>query len=97
MPGLVRAPNFDGPGIEVEIYALSPADFGSFVAEIPAPMGIGTVELSGGTSVKGFLCESFALEGAEDITRFGGWRQWRESKSHGCAPGRPPFGGEGGS
>jgi allophanate hydrolase len=79
-PGLVRAPGFRGPGIEVEVYALSPADFGSFVAGIPAPMGIGTVELSDGSEVKGFLCETCALEGADDITRFGGWRQWREAR-----------------
>ena len=79
-PGLVRAPGFAGPGIEVEVYALSPAGFGTFVAAVPAPMGIGTVELSDGTSVKGFLCEPFALAGAEDITAFGGWRQWQDSK-----------------
>ncbi len=78
-PGLVRQPGFSGPGIEVEIYALSPADFGSFVAEIPAPMGIGTVELADGNSVKGFLCEAYSLEGAEDITNFGGWQAWRNS------------------
>lgn len=76
-PGLVRTPGFSGPGIQVEVYALSPAAFGTFVAEIPAPMGIGTVELADGTSVKGFLCETFSLEGAEDITAFGGWRAWR--------------------
>lgn len=77
-PGLVRAPGFAGPGIEVEVYALSPHDFGTFVAEVPAPMGIGTVELADGSSVKGFLCETFALEGAEDITAFGGWRAWQK-------------------
>jgi allophanate hydrolase len=75
-PGLVRAPGFAGPGIEVEVYALSPAAFGSFVAEVPAPMCIGTVELADGSRVKGFLCEGFSLEGAADITAFQGWRQW---------------------
>jgi allophanate hydrolase len=78
-PGLVRTPEFAGPGIEVEVYALSPAAFGTFVAEIPAPMGIGMVELADGSIVKGFLCETFALEGAADITVFGGWRAWRNS------------------
>jgi allophanate hydrolase len=78
-PGLVRVPGFDGIGIEVEVYALSPADFGTFVAEIPAPMGIGQVELADGSNVKGFLCEAYSLEGALDITSFGGWRVWRAS------------------
>jgi allophanate hydrolase len=80
-PGLVRVPGFAGPGIEVEVYALSPEAFGTFVAEIPAPMGIGMVELADGTVVKGFLCETFALEGAEDITSCGGWRAWRDSQT----------------
>ena len=79
-PGLVRAPGFSGLGIEVEVYALSPREFGTFVAEVPAPMGIGTVELADGSSAKGFLCETFALEGAEDITAFGGWRAWQNRR-----------------
>ncbi len=73
-PGLRRAPGFDGEGIELEVWELSARAFGSFVAEVPAPMGIGNVELEDGTVVKGFLCEAFALEGAEEITSFGGWR-----------------------
>lgn len=75
-PGLVRTPGFAGPGIEVEVYALSPAAFGSFVAEVPPPMGICDVHLAAGGNVKGFLCEAHALEGALDITDFGGWRAW---------------------
>jgi allophanate hydrolase len=74
-PGLV----YDGVGaggIEVEIWALDRAGFGGFVAEIPAPLGIGTLTLADGGRVQGFLCEAHAIEGAEDITRFGGWRRW---------------------
>ncbi len=50
--------------------------FGSFVALIPPPLGIGTVTLADGRKVKGFLCEAHATRGAEDITAFGGWRAW---------------------
>ncbi len=50
--------------------------FGSFVALIPAPLGIGTLKLEDGRSVKGFLAESYATEGALDISSFGGWRAW---------------------
>ncbi len=74
-PGLV----FDGSGpggIEVEIWEMDDAAFGSFVALIPPPLGIGTLVLDDGRQVKGFLCESHALRGAEDITQFGGWRAW---------------------
>ena len=53
-----------------------PADFGSFMRSIPAPLGIGTVELEDGECVTGFLCEAYALEHAEDITRCGSWREY---------------------
>lgn len=74
-PGLVRDPAGAG-GIEVEVWELAEAAFGSFVAEVPPPMAIGTVTLEDGGTVKGFLCEPIALMGAEDITGFGGWRRW---------------------
>lgn len=75
-PGLVRAPGFEGPGIDVEVWAMPTSQFGSFVAEIPAPLGIGSVELADGSAVKGFICEPFAVEQASEITQFGGWRPY---------------------
>ena len=73
-PGLVRSPGFDGPGIEVEVWAMPTPNFGSFVTEIPAPLGIGSVDLADGSAVKGFVCEPYAVETATEITQFGGWR-----------------------
>jgi allophanate hydrolase len=75
-PGLVRAPGFTGAGIALEIWRLSPAAFGRFVAALPQPMAIGRVHLADGSSVAGFLCEPCAVEGAVDITAFGGWRAY---------------------
>jgi allophanate hydrolase len=75
-PGLVRDPSGAGL-IEIEIYRLTQAGFGSFVAEVPPPLAIGTLALEDGTAVKGFVCEPAALLDAQDITRFGGWRAWR--------------------
>ncbi len=75
-PGLVRSPGFDGPGIEVEVWAMPTQHFGSFVAAIPAPLGIGSVELADGSPVSGFVCEPFAVETAVEITSFGGWRAY---------------------
>ena len=71
-PGLLRIA--DGACIEVELWAVPSAAFGEFVAEIPAPMGIGNVTLADGREVKGFICEPYGLDGARDITEFGGWR-----------------------
>jgi allophanate hydrolase len=73
-PGLVRAPGFNGPGIEIELWSLTPQNFGRFVAAIPPPMGIGKITLASGDVVPGFLCEAFALEGGQDITALGSWR-----------------------
>jgi allophanate hydrolase len=78
-PGLVRASEPAGAGIELEIWALTLAAFGSFTANVPAPMAIGTVSLADGMTVKGFVCEPAALQGARDITEFGGWRAYLES------------------
>jgi allophanate hydrolase len=71
-PGLAR--HAQGQAIEVELWDLPEAAVGSFVAEIPAPLGLGTLELEDGRFVKGFICEPYALEGARDITEYGGWR-----------------------
>jgi len=73
-PGLVRAPGTRGPGLEVEIVSLPHAGVGALLERIPAPLGLGTVELDDGTTVAGFLCEDHATVGAVDITAYGGWR-----------------------
>jgi allophanate hydrolase len=79
-PGLVNAPEFAGTGIAVEVWALSAENFGRFIAALPAPMGIGKVVLADGSVHPGFLCEAFALEGAKDITSYGGWRAYLSAK-----------------
>ena len=73
-PGLVRDDTFHGPGIEVEVWAMPEDRFGSFVADVPPPLGIGSVLLDDGETVKCFICEPYAIAGAAEITRFGGWR-----------------------
>jgi hypothetical protein len=54
--------------------------FGSFVAGIPTPLGIGRIKLEDGSMVSGFICEQGGIEGAEDITDFGGWRGYIRSR-----------------
>lgn len=73
-PGLVRS--VGGAAIEVEVWSLEPAAFGSFVQEIPHPLAIGKVELADGSWVSGFVCEPSGLEGAPDITEHGSWRAY---------------------
>lgn len=80
-PGMVREPGFAGPGLEVEVWSLPSDAFGRFVAAIPAPLGIGKVSLDDGSAVSGFLCETHAVAGAKEITRFGGWRAFLAEKA----------------
>jgi len=74
-PGLVRVAE-DGAAIEVEVWEMPQQQFGKLMAQVGAPLGIGTLELADGTSVKGFICEPIAVVGAVDITHHGGWRRY---------------------
>lgn len=73
-PGLIKGA--DGAAIEIELWKLPVSEFGSFVALIPAPLGIGTLETEDGRQVKGFICEGWAIDDATDITALGGWRHY---------------------
>jgi allophanate hydrolase len=80
-PGLLRVAPGTGSPIEVELWEMPQAQFGSFMALIPEPLGIGNIKLADGSAVKGFICEPLALEGASDISSFGGWRNYIASLS----------------
>ena len=81
-PGLIRTEPGGGASIMVEIWELTHDAFGSFVADVPPPLAIGTLRLRDGQLVKGFLCESVAVPRAEDISQFGGWRRYLEKAAH---------------
>jgi allophanate hydrolase len=78
-PGMVRTES-GGHAIEVEVWALPTESVGTFVDGIPPPLGIGTVELESGELVRGFVCEAYAVSGAEDVSRLGGWRAYVKSR-----------------
>jgi allophanate hydrolase len=73
-PGMLRVASGAGSSIELELWALSAASFGKFVAAIPPPLSIGTIRLADGSGVKGFIVEAADVDGARDISAFGGWR-----------------------
>ncbi|NUY04327.1 allophanate hydrolase [Paraburkholderia youngii] len=78
-PALVRTPHEAGRPIEIELWEVPLRSFGAFVAHVPAPLGIGSVQTADGFIVKGFISEPSAVapgSGAHDITAFGGWRAW---------------------
>jgi len=74
-PGLQRVPE-DGAAIALEVWAVPLSQVGGFLALIPPPLGLGSVELADGTWVHGFICEGHALAGALDVTHHGGWRAY---------------------
>lgn len=78
-PGLARQQ--DGQSIIVELWDVPTARFGEFVAEIPTPLGMGNVELEDGRWVKGFICEPYGIEDAENISHFGGWRAYIQHRN----------------
>jgi allophanate hydrolase len=75
---MLRVAPGEGVAIDIELWALPPGGFGRFVAGIPAPLSIGTIALSDGRHVKGFLAEVAGTSGARDISAFGGWRNYIE-------------------
>ncbi len=77
-PGLIRVAQ-GGASIDVEVWAVPQKHVGSFVAGIPSPLGIGRIELEDGSLCPGFLCEAWAIDGAQDITALGSWRKFVQS------------------
>jgi allophanate hydrolase len=80
-PGMLRVEAGTGSPIALEIWALPAAAFGEFVAAIPPPLSIGTIRLADGRGVKGFIVEPAAIDGARDISAFGGWRAFVAEKA----------------
>jgi len=79
-PGLVRVLD-DGIAIEAEVWSMPVEAYGSFVALVPAPLGIGSLELADGSTVQGFVCEASAVVDAQDISHYGGWRAYIASRT----------------
>ena len=78
-PGLVAVAS-GGARIEAEIWAIPQATLGSFLAGIPAPLGLGKLTLDDGSEVIGFICEGGRIGHARDITALGGWRAYLADK-----------------
>jgi len=75
-PGLMRVEKGTGVSVEVEVWSLPERQFARFVDSIPSPLGIGRIILEDDSSPSGFLAEWVAIQGAKDISEFGGWRNY---------------------
>ncbi|WP_435035343.1 allophanate hydrolase [Pseudomonas neuropathica] len=79
-PGMVRVKD-GGAAIAVEVWELPSSELGSFLTGIPAPLGLGKVQLADGRWESGFICEPYGLQGAQDISHLGGWRAYLETRN----------------
>ena len=75
-PGLIRTDAPNAASVLLEIWSLPKAALGTFIENIPSPLGIGSIELADGALVKGFLCEASAVRDAIDITHLADWRAY---------------------
>ncbi|PNQ88872.1 allophanate hydrolase, partial [Pseudomonas gingeri NCPPB 3146 = LMG 5327] len=79
-PGMIRVAE-GGVAIAVEVWQLPSSELGSFLTGIPAPLGLGKVQLEDGRWETGFICEGHGLAGATDISAWGGWRAWLSAQA----------------
>ncbi|KAI7838880.1 hypothetical protein COHA_007346 [Chlorella ohadii] len=86
-PGMVALPpgSSGGAAVHLEVWEMPLENFGSFMVQVPPPLGIGTVKLDDGSSVKGFICEGWVADACaagasniEDITHLGSWLAYLE-------------------
>ena len=77
-PGMIQADV--ASSIAGEVWALPTTAIGALLAQVPPPLGFGTVALDNGPCL-GFLAEAGRIGDAPEITHLGGWRAWLRSKS----------------
>jgi allophanate hydrolase len=73
-PGLVRTGDGPAEGIAVEVWQVPHQAVGALLDTVPAPLGLGRVDLDDGTPVAGFLATEHGVRDATDVTAAGGWR-----------------------
>jgi allophanate hydrolase len=79
-PGLLR--DEDAPTrIDVEVWSLPMASFGSLLESIPPPLGLGKIQLADGRWVSSFICEPWGIQTGKDISSLGSWRNFVQQKN----------------
>lgn len=78
-PAMVRV-KAGGVPVAVEVWSVPPAGLASVLLKEPAGLSIGKVKLADGSEVLGVLGEPILCEGQKEITQFGSWRRYVESK-----------------
>ena len=74
-PGMIREEGKGGP-ITVEIWAVPADGLGALLQQEPAGLTMGKVRLMDGREVLGILAEPWSVVGQDEITAYGGWREY---------------------
>ena len=85
-PGMVRVAD-GGVRVFLEVWDVPSEALGRFIVQVPPPLGIGTVQLEGGGSTLGFICEGIVAQGGpgiEDISRLGSWLEYVRLRKENC-------------
>lgn len=75
-PAMMRVKT-GGSAIALEIWAVPPAGLASILLNEPPGLCIGKICLSDGSEVLGVVGESLCCEQGQDITQYGGWRNYK--------------------
>jgi hypothetical protein len=78
-PGMAHAES-GGAGITVELWELSAEGILQLLSGEPEGLCLGKVTLADCRVVLGILAEAQILENCSEITRFGGWQNYLQSK-----------------
>lgn len=66
-----------GGKISLEIWSIDSSNLGELLSREPAGLSVGKILLADNREVLGILGESYLCEGMQEITRFGGWREYK--------------------
>ena len=78
---MIKVKDGTGTSIYLELFKLPTENVGRFLEQIPPPLGLGTLDLEDGGSVKGFICEGYVASAdsgfeVEDITHLRSWLEF---------------------
>jgi hypothetical protein len=77
-PAMMRVTT-GGSSIALEIWSLPLAGLAKILQQEPAGLCIGKIKIADNSEVLGVLGEPFLCEGQQEITKFGGWRNYIKS------------------
>ena len=83
-PGMFRVAQ-GGTSVAVEVWRVPASGVSAILRQEPPGLCIGKVKLASGEETLGVLAEQILCDGQKEITRYGGWRAYRDAVKRGDA------------